>query len=72
MSRHFARENPRHAGITPYDAALLQRQFEAVARRADKNASEMLMVVEDEIAEQSAFENALRARHENLRWDDRW
>jgi hypothetical protein len=57
---------------TKLHSKTLQEQFEAAAIRADQRASDMLSILEDEIAEREAFEHAFQARYESLGSDDVW
>ena len=52
----------------------LQEQIEAASRRIDRSTSEMLTVLEDEMAEgdYEALEHAARARVDGFGSDDSW
>ncbi len=74
MRRKLDGEPARDAGISPrrHDSKTLEEQFEAASRRADQRASELLSILEDEIADGDAFEHAFRGEHQRFGSDDEW
>lgn len=68
MRRKLNESVARDAAISArrHDSKTLEEQFEAPSRRADQRASDMLAILEDEIADGDAFEHAFRAQHERF------
>jgi hypothetical protein len=74
MRRKLDGDPARDAGISArrHASKTLREQFGAASRRADQRASDLLSILEDEIAECDAFEHAFRAQHERFGADDGW
>jgi len=74
MRRKLDGDPARDAGISArrHDSKTLREQFGAASHRVDQRASDMLSILEDEIAECDAFEHAFRAQHERFGSDDGW